>query len=254
MGRDAIAAGSLRAPCSPRGGSSFAGGHAMLGPFDAFPPGCSSDWQSAAFGTQKSLVQIQSPRLSFPSRSVRLALVGGVVAATVGGGASPSGAESVTARGDEVVAREAPGKGQAGIAVLRGTDRVQLLGERDGWSEIRLPDGRRAWVPAGEIARSEEPPEAKPSQLEPVMATASPASETAEDPSLELEAEITRLKSLVDELEARRSEGPATPIGVGGPLPEGFVWMVGGAALLVGIFVGSAWERRRGRRDRSLRF
>jgi hypothetical protein len=30
--------------------------------------------------------------------------------------------------------------------------------------------------------------------------------------------------------------------------------MIGGAALIVGIFVGSAWERRRGRRDRSLRF
>jgi hypothetical protein len=223
-------------------------------PNSRFPlTGCSSDWQSAAFGTQKSLVQIQSPRLSFQCRSVRLALVGGVVAVTVGGGAASGGAESVTARGDEVVAREAPGKGQAGIAVLRGTDRVQLLAERDGWSEIRLPDGRRAWVPAGEIARIDERPQAKASVLGSTP-TASPAGETGREPSLELAAEIARLKHLVDELEASRNEVPATPSGVGSPLPEGFVWMVGGAALLVGIFVGSAWERRRGRRDRSLRF
>src|SRR5688572_11523980 len=106
--------------------------------------GCSSDWQSAAFGTQKSLVQIQSPRLSIPSRRIWLMLFGGVVAATVGGGATPSIAASVAARSGELVAREAPGSGQAGIAVLRGNDRVRLLGEREDWSEILLPDGRRA--------------------------------------------------------------------------------------------------------------
>ena len=67
MGRDASVAGSIRA-ARRRGGSSFAAERAMLGPFGAFPPGCSSDWQSAAFGTQKSLVQIQSPRFTLPSR------------------------------------------------------------------------------------------------------------------------------------------------------------------------------------------
>jgi hypothetical protein len=30
--------------------------------------------------------------------------------------------------------------------------------------------------------------------------------------------------------------------------------MIAGAALIVGILLGSAWERRRSRRDRSLRF
>ncbi len=217
--------------------------------------GCSSDWQSAAFGTQKSLVQIQSPRLSFHSRSVRLALVGGVVAATVGGGTSASGAESVTARGDEVVAREAPGKGQPGIAVLRGTDRVQLLGERDGWSEIRLSDGRRAWVPAGELDRSEEPPQPKASpSLGPDAPIASPPAADSSNPTRDLAAEVARLRSLVDDFEARRTDVSALPTGAPFPFPEGFVWMIGGAALIVGMFVGSAWERRRGRRDRSLRF
>jgi hypothetical protein len=161
----------------------------------------------------------------------------------------------VTARGDEVVAREAPGKGQAGIAVLRGTDHVQLLGERDGWSEIRLPDGRRAWVPAGEIARTEDPPPPKPiPSLAPPEPTASPFSTEAEDPTRDLAAEVARLRSLVDDFEARRAN-PAPPAdGSPFPLPEGFIWIVGGAALIVGIFAGSAWERRRGRRNRSLRF
>ncbi len=218
--------------------------------------GCSSDWQSAAFGTQKSLVQIQSPRLSFHCRGVRLALVGGVVAATVGAGASPSAAEDVTARGGEVVAREAPGRGEAGIAVLRGTDRVQLLGERDGWSEIRLPDGRRAWVPATEIARNEAPRavQASPLAITTPVEAAAPADDPprpASDPAGELAIEITRLRALVDALEARQAD--ASRPGVTS-LPESVAWTLGGVALVVGAVIGSAFERFRSRRDRSLRF
>jgi hypothetical protein len=126
-----------------------------------------------------------------------------------------------------------------------------LLGERDGWSEIRLSDGRRAWVPAGEIARSEEPPQPKAS---PSLGPNAPIAADLDNPTRDLAAEVARLRSLVDDFEARRTNVPAPPTNTTFPLPEGFVWMIGGASLIVGIFVGSAWERRSGRRDRSLRF
>ena len=114
--------------------------------------GCSSDWQSAAFGTQKSLVQIQSPRLSLPSRGMRLMLVGGVVAAAFGGGATPSIAASVTARSGEIVAREAPGSDGARIGIIRGSDRVRQRRRVDvrarymdhELDEVRVPADERA--------------------------------------------------------------------------------------------------------------
>jgi len=188
-------------------------------------------------------------------------LVGGVVAAAVGGGAAPSDAESVTARGGEIVAREAPGTGQAGIAVLRGSDRVQLTGERDGWSEILLPDGRRAWVPSAEItrigdtasARSTHSTESPVTAVTPFFPDAATVGSSAPDRSApELTAEVARLRGVVNELTAWRAKLPEpaeTP-----PLAEGIPWMIGGVALLVGLLTGSAWERHRSRRDRSLRF
>jgi hypothetical protein len=175
-----------------------------------------------------------------------------VVAAAVGGGASPSGAENVTTRSGEIVAREAPGSGQAGIAVLRGSDRVQLLGERDGWSEILLPDKRRAWVPTADITRAKETSE--PTD-EPVATATATETTTAGDGSKEheLATEIARLRATVDELAAWRASSPE-PRGGALPRTDEVPWVVGGAGLALGLLIGGAWERHRSRRDRSLRF
>ncbi len=213
--------------------------------------GCSSDWQSAAFGTQKSLVQIQSPRLSFCWRSIRLAFVGGVVAAAAAGAsATPGDAENVSIRSGEIVAREAPGTGQAGSAVLRGNDRVKLLGQRDGWSEILLSDGRRAWVPSAEIAHV---PEAPRSTERPVAVPASsPAPVEIASDLRDLATEVARLRRVADDLTTWRTALPdAAPVR---PIPEAVPWAVGGGALVAGIIIGALVERRRGRRERSLRF
>ena len=181
-------------------------------------------------------------------------LLGGVVTAAVGGGATPSIAASVTARAGETVAREAPDSGQAGIAVIRGSDRVRLLAEREEWSEIQLPDGRRAWVPTAEVTRVEDPPRDPPRVRESAVATAGPTPSEApaplEPPTDELGAEIDRLRGVVDDLEHRRMEATPPRASV---LADQAV-LIAGAALLVGIILGSAWERRRSRRDRSLKF
>jgi hypothetical protein len=151
----------------------------------------------------------------------------------------------------EIVAREAPGPGQAGIAVLRGNDRVQLLGERDGWSEIRLGDGRRAWVPTVEIARAPEPaprvPEpSQPTNDPPVASSPEPRSDTRE-----LANEIERLRRVTDDLAAWRTNLPTTAPAE--TLPEMFPWALG-AAFVAGIAIGVTFERRRNRRERALKF
>lgn len=182
-------------------------------------------------------------------------MFGGVVAAAVGGGATPSLAASVTARGGETVAREAPDTGQAGIAVIRGSDRVRLLAERDDWSEIQLPDGRRAWVPTAEVTLVAEPPRDQPRARESPLPTALPTlvvtPAAAEPAALELRTEIDRLRSVVDEL-ARRP--PAEERAPETTFPNDATLVMAGAALLVGIVLGSAWERRRNRRGRALKF
>lgn len=214
--------------------------------------GCSSDWQSAAFGTQKSLVQIQSPRLSFCWRRIGLAFVGGVVAAAaVGASASPTEAENVTPRTGEIIAREAPGTGQAGIAVLRGNDRVKLLGQREGWSEILLADGRRAWVPTADITHVPDAP--RPTESPSSVEAASPLSAEIDAHTRELAAEVARLRRVADDLATWRTKLPdAAPSAA--PLPEAIPWAIGGAGLAAGILIGGLVERRRSRRERSLRF
>jgi hypothetical protein len=181
-------------------------------------------------------------------------VLGAVVAAALGGGATPSIAASVTARSGETVAREAPDGGQAGIAVIRGSDRVRLLAEREDWSEIQLPDGRRAWVPTAEVTRVEDPPRDPPRVRDGPVATAVPTPlETpvaAERSTDDLGAEIDRLRSVIDEL-SRRQAAERTPEKA---FPDDTILVIAGAALLVGIILGSAWERRRSRRDRSLKF
>lgn len=179
---------------------------------------------------------------------------GGVVAAAVGGGATPSIAASVTARSGETVAREAPDNGQAGIAVIRGSDRVRLLAEREDWSEIQLPDGRRAWVPTAEVTRVQDPPRDPPRVRESPLPTTAPTlavtPAAAETVVPELRAEIDRLRSVVDEL-AHRPTQEQVPEAA---FPDDTTLVIAGAALLVGIVLGSAWERRRNRRGRALKF
>ena len=182
-------------------------------------------------------------------------LIGGIVAAAVGGGSPPSRAEDVTTRGDEIVAREAPGKGEAGIAVLRGNARVRLVAEHDGWGEILLPDGRRAWVPAADLVHAAAPPSAAASPTAPTPDATADLSAAERRPDLysELATEIARLRAVVDALENERHRVPASdpePVREAGGAPLA----VGGVGLLVGIFVGGAWARHRARRERSIRF
>ncbi|MEB2283448.1 MAG: hypothetical protein B6D46_06745 [Polyangiaceae bacterium UTPRO1] len=176
------------------------------------------------------------------------------MAAAVGGATPPSRAEDVTTRGGEIVAREAPGTSEAGIAVLRGNARVRLLGEQDGWSEILLPDGRRAWVPAAEIVHIPDPAPSSPALPAVAAAATAPPPEPAPNLQASLAAEITRLRSVVDALEAERRQAPRPMGGEPPPISEVAPLVTGTIGLVVGTLLGGAWTRYRARRRRSIRF
>lgn len=181
-----------------------------------------------------------------------MALVGGVVAAAVGGGMAPPGRAEDFATREEVVAREAPGKAEAGIAVLRGNERVHLLRDQDGWSEILLADGRRAWVPTGELVRTEAPkPAATPSVAATPEATA--PVDAAPNPQASLVVEIARLRAVIDDLESRPRAVPPAPASPLASAAEAIA-AAAGAGFVLGALAGAAWQRRRTRRERSLRF
>lgn len=183
-----------------------------------------------------------------------MALFGGVVAATFGGIAPPACAEDVATR-EEVVAREAPGKAEAGIAVLRGNERVQLLRDREGWSEILLADGRRAWVPTADLVHSQgQKPSATPTPAAVATPDPSPRADPVPDVQTSLVVEITRLRAVVDDLETRqRSDLPPGAL-ERGPVTTETALLASGVAFVVGVVAGAAWQRRRTRRERSLRF
>jgi hypothetical protein len=124
--------------------------------------------------------------------------------------------------------------------VLRGSVRVRSLAERDGWSEIQLPDGRRARVPAGELVRAAE------------AAHPSPDGTPAVDLEAALGLEVARVRTVVDAREAERRPAPGGEKPAAKPAAAPLV--AAGVGLAVGVAIGGVWERRRARRERSLRF
>ena len=194
-----------------------------------------------------------------------------VLAALVILGAPDVRAADRVARGASVVVREGPAPYHPGIAVLQRNERAHFLGERDGWSEVGLNDGRRGWVPSAEIVAATE-------------ASAPPAPATAPLPGGELRAsevgsaEIAAVRAEVASLHAQeraaldelRSElrqvrealdrlavpaGTPSAVSAGDPRwPRVELLLAGGVVLVVGLVLGGAFQRRRARRERSLRF
>lgn len=223
----------------------------VLGRFAFRLSGCSSDWQSTAFGTQGSLVQIQSPR--FSPTYARCAGFVVVLAALLA--CARVGAAQVEPR-----------------TMRRGTEDVTIVDEHDGWTEIVLRNGKRALVPSSEVADEAAPPpvpQAKPAPApgagppssadEPSTDTAAPTpTATPPDPVAELRAEVTRLRAVVDELTALKPPAPDATTVPAEPAPRS--WLASesltmlGLALVIGVLLGGAVQRQRARRSRSLRF
>jgi hypothetical protein len=236
-------------------------------------------------------------------------LVALTAAALVSSAARPARGEEVAVRGAEIVAREGPDPSQPGVAVLRGDQRVRLVGRRGAWSEILLEDGRRAWVPSADIAavapagaaapegtpvapaertRPAPPPaealsDTAPGGVAPQRERMRPAPPPAGAPAAgdgpraaaeertgeappaeataaadgaalrELRLEVGRLRAAVDELAALARRQQRADSG-GDDWLRADALAALGVALLLGLAAGSAFQRYRSRRDRSLRF
>ncbi len=92
-----------------------------------------------------------------------------------------------------------------------------------------------------------------PGTVAPTPESAATGNEATPEGHASLDAEVARLRVLVDELESWR-EATRDREAVPPPFPPGIPWLIGGAAFALGAMMGSAWARRRARRDRSLRF
>jgi hypothetical protein len=214
--------------------------------------------------------------------------------------AVPVGAVDRVARSSNVVVRERPGSAHPGIAILERGDRVRFFGERDGWTEVGLRDGRSGWVLSAEIAPVAEPPPPNPptgtrvSEAEPTagpaatssVSEAAPTATTTPSPASKmrvsepvptppapradgesslvehgrtlarLETEIGQLRRSVDRLvadpplSAPRVANDSTD--VPWTSPEALITCA--VAFAIGLIVGSVVQRRRSRRERTLRF
>jgi len=173
------------------------------------------------------------------------------------------------ARGASVVVREGPAPYHPGIAVLRRNERARFLGEREGWSEVGLSDGRRGWVPSAEIVAATDastPPTpaavSAPGGEQPASETDEIAALRAEVASLqahermaldELRSEIRQVHETLDRL-AVPAETPSAISTGDSRWPRAELLLAAGAMLVVGLVIGGTLQRRRARRERSLRF
>jgi len=154
----------------------------------------------------------------------------------------------------------------------RGSDDVTIVGEQDGWTEIVLRNGKRALVPSSEVPKSAAdrpkprtapkpapPPSAREPSTDPTPGapTATPTA-TPPEAITELRAEVTRLRSVVDELVALKPS--AAEVATPPAEPSSRSWLASesltmlGLALVIGVLLGAAVQRQRTRRSSSLRF
>lgn len=209
--------------------------------------GCSSDWQSAAFGTQKSLVQIQSPRLSHRSGSPL--------------------ASRVDDSRDGL--RPAHGAAPAALSYLSRACRsgtvaaflaFVMLGSAGGsFAEEASPAVTSATPDATPSARSAE----RQTRSQPAIDVSGLRQrlddlETDQRAAVDgLRAEVARLHATVEDLESLAPSlayvQPVEP-----EPPPGWqafdTWLLAGGTLVLGLLAGGAWQRYRSRRERMLRF
>jgi len=194
-----------------------------------------------------------------------------VLAALVIVGTTDVRAADRIARGASVVVREGPAPYHPGIAVLQRNEHARFLGERDGWSEVGLSDGLRGWVPSAEIVAATDAFTPPTPAAVPVPGGEQPASDIESDEIAALRAEVASLQAhermALDELRSELRQvretldrlavpaGTPSAVSTGDPRwPRAELLLAGGAMLVVGLVLGGTLQRRRARRERSLRF
>jgi SH3 domain protein len=144
--------------------------------------------------------------------------------------------------------RTGPGNEFRITASLKTGDSMTVVQRGEGWTLVRLPDGREGWLPAGFLA--DEPPalvrvgrmEQEAGELQGTVEGLRQELETLRAERSKLEASETAERGRAQELETENLELKA-----GARWPE---WITGAALLASGMLVGSlvqTWASRRPR-------
>jgi uncharacterized protein YgiM (DUF1202 family) len=159
-------------------------------------------------------------------------------------------AEQAWVRGEiRLNLRTGPGTQFRIVEGLQTGNGVEILKRTESWTQVRLPDGKEGWIPAGYLV-PEPPPLVRLEQVEKQLArvqedfeaTSSEAKRLQETNATlagrdgEQQAEIERLSMEVLELSA------------GARWPE---WITGASILVVGMIVGALLHRNATRRPSS---
>jgi SH3 domain protein len=126
---------------------------------------------------------------------------------------------------------------------------VTVLGSEDGWTQIRLEDGREGWIPGGYLSR-EPPPAIRVERLETEARTLRERLEKTEDEAERLQAE-TRSLTTTDTEQRERIAQLTTDNHELRALVRWREWITGASILVVGMIAGALLRRSSSRRRNS---
>jgi len=128
-------------------------------------------------------------------------------------------------------------------------DPVDIVERTEGWTQVKLPDGKLGWIPEGYL-RPEPPPTVRLSQLEDEVTSLRAKLESSNARGIELETTNETLASReggqraeIDRLEVENAELRANR-----RWPE---WITGASVLAAGMLLGAILHRNATRRPTS---
>ena len=123
---------------------------------------------------------------------------------------------------------------------------VTILGSEDGWTQIRLENGRNGWIPGGYLS-GDPPPSIRLNQLETEARTLRETLEKIEDRAGKLETE-NRALAATDTKQRERIAELTTENHDLRALVRWREWLTGASILAIGMIVGAILGRRSSRR------
>ncbi len=164
--------------------------------------------------------------------------------------AGQAAAEAAWVRGGiRLNLRTEPGTQYRIIAGVSTGDAVTITGRVEGWTKVRLADGKEGWIPEGYL-EAEPPPTVKLGQLTDEVTSLRAQLESSRARTTELEESNTTLAGRDDSQhsEINRLKVENTELRANKRWPE---WITGASVLAVGMLLGAILHRNATRRPSS---
>jgi SH3 domain protein len=183
-------------------------------------------------------IEARNPEAS--SQPTRIGLALGLATALCIGLTAPAASAAEPAWVDNEVRlnlRTGAGTGFRIVGAVSTGDRVEILSRENNWTQIRLQDGKRGWIPAGYL-KSEAPPDVRLAEAEEELRKLRSQYENAT-------LDVTRLRDSNDQISGREKEQTDEinrltlenlDLKSGPRWPE---WITGASILSVGMILGA---------------